>query len=156
MNIWSFLRICLWTLFLIGPIFGLEEIGLPCRSLLFEILLFSSVSLLAPILNCSGEIIFSSLTDKRSVSWKRPDLHINPFRGGKPLQFLWTIYIAFAFAAIGSLVGSLWHGKQLVIDAVAFIAVWFFGYLGIKIAIYVFRSRFEQNICAEVNTEPTA
>ncbi|MDY6988585.1 MAG: hypothetical protein SWQ30_11075 [Thermodesulfobacteriota bacterium] len=146
MNIWACLRISLWGLFLIAPLFGPDPIDDTCRSFLFELTIFSVVAFLAPLLDCTGEIIFAALTAKKDNLWKRPSLGVNPFKGRKPLQFLWTVNIAIAFAGIGSAVACLWHGDQLLTDSVAFIIVPFFGFLGIKTSLKLFHSRFEPNI----------
>ena len=117
MNIWAFLRILFWGLFLITPAFGIEGFDLPCRSFYFELGLFSTVAFLAPIITCLFEsIIFSLMVEKKKL-WKRPGLYLNPFKGEKPLQFFWFISIGLILTGIGSLLGFFWLVNQPVFEA---------------------------------------
>ena len=137
MVIWKIPRMGLWLAAFLMPLAGMAETGLrwlhlwvmaPLAWLVFFAWVFL-VGAMTRVLDTLGS---------RSGHWSLPSIHARPFAEHSPLQFWWTLDIAFVAAGISACIGTVFHGAESLKYGSIWLCAGVGGLMGIRCCLRVF------------------
>ncbi len=141
MNPWALTRVMLWCAFLVGPWFALDPIESPWRHHVILTTVVFMVSLLWPLGLC-GMIRIMNAMGSRQLLWHRPSISVSPIQRGNPLQFWWTVDIAFLAAGVSAILSVPIRSADHLKHGVLWLAAGAGGLLGIHICLRWYKKAF--------------
>lgn len=142
MKHWTLMRLLLWGAFVVGPWLSLDPLGMTWRHVMIQSAAIFLVSLLWPLGVCGMNRV-SDRMGSSSQLWLRPSISVSPFRKSKPLQFWWTMDVAFLLTGVSAILSATVHSAEHLKYGLIWIAFGIGGLLGIRVCLRLFRHSFE-------------